>query len=257
MTIRNEPVEINYRLTFETPFHIGTGMREGLVDRAILRDSDGFLYVPGSSFKGVLRERCEQLARLYEQLDERMRKLIASPHDGQIALYGLGKTVTMITRIFGSHYHPGRLFFDDARLTEDDKKEYSIPERQGEKHYQGLQVDVYTQVRLDRLRRTAVPGALYTSEFGVKEMTFTGRIVGRLECMAIEEIEDGPTYSLLLLVAGLQMIERIGGNKSTGKGRCKCEIIHLSVNGKPKEWQSWLDHLHMLSYYSMAQEGEA
>src|SRR5205807_1540711 len=112
-----------------------------------------------------------------------------------------------------------------------------------ERKYRGLQTAVYTQVRLDRPTRTAVRGALYTSEFGTTDMLFQGSIMGWLECTAIsllvsgnkQEPNDTPTYSLLLLLAGLQMIERLGGNKSTGKGKCSCEITKVAVNGNEYE----------------------
>src|SRR5690348_11103453 len=88
MAPRSDRIHIAYDLTFATPFHCGTGIRVGLIDRTVVRDSEGYLYVPGSTFKGVLRERCEQLARLYEELDENMLELIASPHDEAVALQG-------------------------------------------------------------------------------------------------------------------------------------------------------------------------
>src|SRR6266700_1398594 len=126
-------VKIDYELTFKTPFHFGTGIRAGLIDRTIVRDGDGYLYVPGSTFKGVLRERCEQLAR-----------------------------------IFGSQNHPGRLYFEDAHQTIEAKREYDEEAQNAEKgkrendnledgkgKYLNIQTDLYTQVRLDRLTRTA------------------------------------------------------------------------------------------------------
>ena len=101
---------IDYGLTFATPFHFGTGIREGLIDRTVIHDDGGYLYVPGSTLKGVLRERCEQLARFYEGASVR------SPHDADAALLGLGNSnPSMVARIFGSQNRPGRLFFDDAR----------------------------------------------------------------------------------------------------------------------------------------------
>ncbi len=245
---RVDRIQLTYELTFQTPFHCGTGLSMGLIDRTIVRDRDGYLYVPGSTIKGVLREYCEQLERLYEEFDLDLKALIASPHGNKENLWEFGQSATMITRIFGSHTHPGLLFFDDARQLEQDKQ-------------RSLQTDLYTQVRLDRLTRTAVPGALYTSEFGVKKLSFVGKITGWLECAAIESIKNGPTYSLLLLLAGLHMIDRIGGNKSTGKGQCQITITELTINKvKNEQWSSWLDHLEMLSYYSMdgaSQEDEA
>jgi CRISPR/Cas system CMR subunit Cmr4 (Cas7 group RAMP superfamily) len=263
---RIDRIQISYTLEFSAPFHCGTGVRNGLIDRSVMRDGEKYLYVPGSTIKGVVRELCEQLARFYEDRDATMREMIASPHDKAIALRDLGATHTLVTRIFGSQICPGRLCFNDAQQTKDDKKQYDAD---GElKHYQNLQTYSYTQVRLNRPTRTAVPGALYSSEFGVRKMVFHGGIVGGLECIPISaEIDemfsgkDGePTYSLLLLLAGLYMLQRLGGNKSTGKGECRCTIKQFKVNDRTiteDQWVSWLQHLHVLSYYSLVLQEEA
>ncbi len=259
----NDRLKIEYDLTFATPFHCGTGIREGLIDRTVVRDDGGYLYVPGSTIKGVLRERCEQLERFYEGDDVRERG-VASPHDAKAALQGLGNNrPSMVTRIFGSQNMPGRLFFDDARQGKDDLLQYDSQERGGEGKYKSLQVNVSTQVRLDRPTRTAVQGALYTSEFGASDIVFKGTILGWLECTAIDysvahseqerHPDTAPTYSLLLLLAGLQMLEWIGGNKSTGKGHCACRITGIEINGvavKQDMWQSWLDQLDTLTKYN-------
>ena len=172
----------------------------------------------------------------------------------------------MITHIFGARNVPSRLFFDDARLDPQDQNQYkrtqSREQQKGRSDYKSLQIDLYTQVRLDRPTRTALSGALYTSEFGTRDITFKGVIQGWLECTAIESVdlqntrhpEQIPTYSLLLLLTGLRMIERLGGNKSTGKGSCKCELTKIELNGHNMTedvWkQSWLEHLDELAQYS-------
>ncbi len=248
MKMRTDRVHITYHLAFETPFHFGTGIREGLIDRTIVQDSQRYLYIPGTTFKGVLREHCERLSRFYEESDD-MREHINSPHDKIMALYGLGQTIPMVTRIFGSPYYAGQLYFDDVRQGNAEKEQYGI--RGDERHYLSLQKDVYTQVRLDRPTRTAVEGALYTSEFGVRGLTFEGNIIGSLTCFPIETSDPAvPTYSLLLLLAGMCFIERLGGNKSTGKGKCRCEISRVTVNDNDVPWQSWFDRLGELENYS-------
>lgn len=257
MSSRVDRVDLEYQLNFAMPFHFGTGMRAGLIDRAVLRDSKGYLYVPGSTIKGVVREQCEQLARfLGAEDDKRLR--IGSPHvmrDAQAALQGYGKQVPIITRIFGSQAQAGRLFFEDARQMEPefwDDPDGDDPEAKGK--YSSLQVDVATQVRLDRLTRTAVPQALFTSEFGIRDLQFKGRIRGVLECFPLDQgTEEAPTYSLLLLLAGLLMVERMGANKSSGKGKCTFKITELTVGGKPyleSDWQPWMDQLELLALYT-------
>jgi CRISPR/Cas system CSM-associated protein Csm3 (group 7 of RAMP superfamily) len=247
---RNDRLEVAYDLTFTTPFHFGTGLRVGLIDRTVVKDAEGYLYVPGSTIKGVVREQCEWLARLYGERPES----ICSPHDAVQALWAQGQQLSMITRIFGSQNVPGRLFFDDARQDKESKAQYDS--REGREtikgKYKAIQTDLSTQVRLDRPTRTAARGALYTSEFGIKDMTFKGVITGWLECTSIAGYEEGPTYSLLLLLAGLHLFDRLGGNKSTGKGQCRCEITALTYGKKmyaKEEWQVWFDSLEDLFFY--------
>lgn len=290
--MRTDRIQIQYLLEFTAPFHCGTGVRTGLIDRSVMRDGEGYLYVPASTIKGVVRELCEQLERFYEDSDDTIRELIATPHNKATALRDLGTTHTLVTHIFGSQICPGHLYFSDAQQLDDGKKKFAGENRHDDnrdedeaKRYQHLQTDLYTQVRLNRLTRTAERGALYSSEFGIRHMTFRGNIIGSLECLPISaeineefsDTQDGPTYSLLLLLAGLYMIERLGGNKSTGKGECHCIIEELTINNrtivkpapendankndmneKPKPlWENWLQHLDVLSYYSLMLQEEA
>jgi CRISPR/Cas system CMR subunit Cmr4 (Cas7 group RAMP superfamily) len=261
---RIDRLELSYNLIFSAPFHAGTGLRVGLIDRTIVRDHDGYLYMPGSTIKGVLRQHCEELSRLYEIFDEKMQALIASPHDTQNALWTRGYFPTLVARIFGSHDLPGRLIFDDARQDDVARRQYDNREDDYRgKPYRALQTELATQVRLDRPNRIAVPRALYTSEFGHKDILLHGKISGWLECFPIENRgEPVPTYSLLLLLASLYLLESIGASKSTGKGYCRCEITNFKYNGNScdrAQYQSWLDYLEMLSYYSdtAAQEEKA
>lgn len=252
--MRTDRIRIDYTLAFKTPFHCGTGIREGLIDRTVVKDGAGYLYIPGSTFKGVVRERCEQLARLFEELDKDMFERIADPHEEKIALLnGFSSVTTMITRTFGSHIKPGHLFFDDARQWDSEISEYNGEGRNEKGRYKNLQLDRYTQVRINRLTRTAVPGALYTSEFGLKDLQFHGAITGWLQCTPIDGQPENPTYSLLLLMTGLCMVDRLGGNKSTGKGQCNCEITQVKMGEQiytREQWQSWFDQLEALSLYS-------
>lgn len=266
MTTKLDRIQVDYTLQFLTPFHCGTGTRVGLIDRTVARDRKDYLYVPGSTLKGVLREYCEQLSRFFA-LDGQEKEKVTSPHNTRAVVRGQNQALSMVTRIFGSQYYPGHLFFDDVLQSQDEIALYHSDSKE-DGRYKEIQVGINTQVRLDRLTRTAIKGALYTSEFGIRNLSFYGTIAGWLECTAIDPDfnecfankdgdDDSPTYSLLLLLAGLNMIECLGGNKSTGKGQCRCEITQVKINKReyPKEnWESWLDHLEALEYFSLMQE---
>ena len=248
-------VQVDYELSFATSFHLGTGIREGLIDRTVIRDKSGYLYVPASTFKGVLREHCEQLLRFYISNDQ--KNSVVSPHDRYAALAEFGRSPTLISRIFGSSFYPGGLRFNDAKQ-----------EAEPSDVYKALQVSVSTQVRIDHVTRIAASEALYNSEFGTRDLTFLGTIKGQLDCTPISSLavtgygEQAytftPTYSLLLLLAGLLMVERLGGNKSTGKGQCNCTIRQLKldrVSCEDEQWQFWIKNLHMLSDYCYMEKG--
>jgi CRISPR/Cas system CMR subunit Cmr4 (Cas7 group RAMP superfamily) len=252
-TSQLDRVSLEYDLTFTMPFHFGTGLRSGLLDRTVVRDRNDYLYVPASTIKGVWREKCEIVERLYTGSD-----LVDTPHDAKKALWGLGGNITMCMRIFGSQQYPGRLFFEDARLTEEELKLLDSNQETG--RHRNLQTSNYTQVRLERPTRTSVPGALYTSEFGLRNFLFKGSVNGWLNCTSISEVTSTePTYSLLLLLTGLHMLERLGGNKSAGKGACTCEVTSLHINGekiKEETWQGWLENLDVLAKYDYKSQEE-
>ncbi|HTK10293.1 MAG TPA: RAMP superfamily CRISPR-associated protein [Ktedonobacteraceae bacterium] len=256
-TMQTDHIALDYDLLFTMPFHFGTGLRAGLLDRTVVRDRNGVLYVPASTLKGVWREKCEQLERLYkpDNVDR-----VDTPHNLNKALWGLGGYVSMSTRIFGSPQYPGPIFFEDAYLTKDERD--LLDKDLTKNSASDLQTSSYTQVHLERPARTSVQGALYTSEFGLRNFLFQGKIEGSLNCMPAPGFASpGPTCSLLLLLAGLHMIERLGGNKSTGKGACTFEIKKLALNNEAVEttqWQGWLEHLDALSKYDYTlQEEEA
>ncbi len=250
--MRTEHVQIDYYLHFTSAFRFGTGLREGLIHRIVARDANDYLYMPGSTLKGVLRERCEQLADLFE-LE------VIDPHAEDLA--EVHPNLAIVNRIFGSRFHASQLYFDDAPLIKqqkewfepqvgnDDYKKTKRPE------YRSWQTEKRTQVSISRLTRTAEPGRLYNSEYGVKGLKFQGSIYGLLSGFRLEEEEPG-TYSLLLLLAGLYSLDfdRLGGNKSTGAGKMRLEISKVSVDGQVLETEALLNKLEELELYALARE---
>lgn len=242
-------INIDYRIQFETPFHFGTGLRRGLLDRSVCRDADDYLYVPGSTLKGVLREKCEQLARLFDLS-------AVSPHNDQAAMMAYFSDDTdIVDRIFGSRYKPGELYFDNATLTAEDQELFNSKDsKEIPKRYIHLQTETRTQTSISRVLGTVREQALFQSEFGIKTLCFKGEIYGHLEGFHIDE--NLWSYSLLLLVAGIYVNNRIGANKSMGMGRYSCEILSLAVNDVSIDVANLLENLQALEYYQLLQ-GEA
>ncbi len=243
--MRTERIAIAYRLTFESAFHFGTGMRGGLIDRLVARDADDFLYVPGSTLKGVLRERCEQLAGLFD-LEA------TSPHV-EAWSEANRRDPDIVARIFGTRFSPGSVYFDDAPMADDDRALFEADEAKRKDAFKAWQTEQRTQVAISRRTRTAQHGMLYTSEYGIRDLHFEGEIVGTLTGFPLGSLEKG-TYSLLLLLAGLKSLERIGGSKSTGAGCVTSDITGCSVDDEIVNPVDVLNRVGELEYYWLCRE---
>lgn len=279
MTIVTEQIKLDYRLIFGAPFHFGTGLRRGLIHRTVARDHREYLIVPGTTIKGVVRERCEQLGDIF-------KLRVAEPHDTQNVELRIREAriddPDIITRIFGSRFLAGPLFFDDASLadfasqdgdsdappppaeaidrsffgatSDQDGTEATGEERKaGPPRYAQRQVETRTQVSLSRLTRTAKAGHLYTSEYGIRQLCFEGSIYGYLTGYRLPEVESG-SYSLLLLLAGLLSVDQIGGMKSTGAGQVEIQVVQLQINGQTVEINVFLNNLPDIELYWIERE---
>ena len=237
-------INIDYHIKFETPFHFGTGLRRNLLDRTVSRDANGYLYIPGSTLKGVLRERCEQVARLAG-----LRAV--SPHDRQKAIAGFSNNIDIVDRIFGSRYKPGELYFDNATMIKDHQNFFDST--QISQKYLHLQTEERTQTSISRVLGTVREQALFQSEFGIKTLCFEGRIYGCIEGFRLL-VKEKWSYSLLLLVAGIRANDRIGANKSTGMGKYGCQIQKLKFNDATIEVADLLASLSELELYQDVQK---
>jgi CRISPR/Cas system CSM-associated protein Csm3 (group 7 of RAMP superfamily) len=240
MQDRTDPIKLTYTLAFEAGFHCGSGLSRLLVDRAVRRNAQGCLIVPGSTVKGTLRDRCEQLAKLFG-LDAR------SPHDEVEAMKEyVGPD--LLARLFGSRLRGGGLCFDDLPMASEDRDFFDATSL--------VQTSERTQVSISRRTGAARPEALFTSEFGFTGLRFNGEISGHVSDLPLDDATDSPTYALVLLITGLMSLDRIGGNKSTGLGRCRTDITRLSVNGDLRDLGPWILRLADLEYADFAREAD-
>ena len=234
---QQDRIMLTYQVTFKSAFHCGTGMAKGVIDRTVIRDKDDYLYIPGSTIKGVLRENCECLARLFDIEIHDPHHPFRNPFfNSEEIVSFLRDEPDIIERIFGSHRQESSLFFDNAWMDEETKKFFKSSGSEKRKRlFMQMQTATRTQTRLSRLTRTVKENALYTSEFGIPELKFEGKIHGCLEGTRNEMAELPGSYPLFLLIASIGMTERIGANRSTGMGSCRFHIQKLMVNGETIE----------------------
>lgn len=190
-------IEITLRLIFETPLNIGSGAQHGtFADRAMIKDRNGWPYVPASAFKGRLRHAVEQVAHAQglSECDTHRRTC-------------RGDTPCPVCVIFGSPWVPGRLRFRRLQLEGPTGVVTGLEELRDQKRVHRTQVRY--GVALSRRRRVSEDQLLYTTELFEPgaQLEFGGTLTGEIT-----------RQEAALVVAGLRLLPAMGRGKTGGLG---------------------------------------
>lgn len=208
------------RLTMQSDWHIGSGMgRPGNIDRLIARDADGLPFVPGKSLRGIWRDACERLCR---GLDDGQR----------------GDWSHLVNRLFGSqpalgvddptghHRDPAQIPLGSTVQIPAARIPSPLRERllQSDRRLREAMTFVKPGVKIDRRS-----GAAQTDFLRFEEMARTETVL-EAECrLAVPE--EMRTLVSALLIASSRLVERLGGKRRRGPGRCCLEIVGADNDG--------------------------
>lgn len=245
----NIHIEIKPIIKIKGTLAVGTGFRRGLIHRTVARDSDGFAYIPASSFKGRVRRACEQLARRFDIC------VCQPPRPERMCSDGTG--ACLVCRVFGRPGATSGLHWRDARLSkayreafEQDKRAHEKDKRAHEKN-KHAQFYARSQVQLSRALGVAAPGKLFTSESTIEDLEFEAAVTGRLQYTPIDDEVPGG-FEILLLLAGLKLVNTVGGSASRGAGWMSCHLPDQIEIGTTKvSWKDVLKNLEWLEYFDM------
>ncbi len=226
------PIAVHMR----SPLHVGTGCARALLDRTVVRDRNGNVYLPGSALKGRVRDACERLAKHYNI------EVCNAPNATHMCRIG---NPCLVCRLFGGPGRESGLVIDNGHLSQE----------WAEMTNRGFgQMESRTQVEISRSRGVASEGWLFTSEFAVEGLVFHGAISGQLELTPV--VEDTRLYcELLLLLGGLRLVECLGGGNSRGIGTCRIELPDVFTIDSREEGPlqfavgEMLEHLEFLECY--------
>lgn len=221
-----------------TAIRIGAGRSTAVVgsDLPVVRDAAGSPYIPGSSFKGVLRSYVESILRSVanhrhivcnptnndEQCitREEMKPLREKRNDQLI----LEKTC-WVCQLFGSLWYASKLQIRDLHVQPD------------------LWFDQYQQrdgVAIDRDTETASEGKLYDYEVVPAGVVFDFKAI----------VDNATDWQLGMLYLGLSAFENgeltVGGGSSRGLG-----VIELSL-----ETATYIDSVNIIKYLTKDYKGE-
>lgn len=232
-------LDLSYQIQLLTPMHVGTGMgfammADDLIVRAGPAKGNGtrFPCIPGSAIKGRIRSRCEALAA-----GLRLRQCASRSTHLQI---GRGerrckRRLCVICRLFGSRYVPGPLCFSDALLIQEWQRVGTHLTRAPAGESGGSDLFALAVVRtgnkVERAMHTVEPEFLFSLEHTTDELQFAGSIIGHVDPQPVKGLELALPLEGWLLAVGLKTLDKIGGIRSRGLGRCRITVASLKVDG--------------------------
>ncbi len=231
-----------FMLIFEGRWHIGSGAGKGLIDSAmrfkrVWRDGKAVLVptVPGSTLKGVLRQTCEQIAELFgdEYLD---------PHNEVRAIENgfspLSESRYIVDRLFGSRFEGECLFVEDGEWAGEGNENL---------HQEFYEVTIYRNA-INRATKTAKQDHLFSYNFVDRGIfkCFVRAVHSQNHLKVVEQCPIPVEYVLLL--AGINYLNRIGSSKSTGLGEVRTEIMSAEYNSQ-EYGESWFNYLDTLAAF--------
>jgi CRISPR-associated RAMP protein (TIGR02581 family) len=199
-------------LVTRTGLRIGSG-GGGSLDGAnlpVLRDRDGYPFLPGGSLKGSLRSTIEALLR-GAGLPRSTGLWACDPHDetacgwhasnGRTAAEDKIGQSCAACRLFGSHVLASHVRFTDARVSDEQRQGGQVP------------IEIRDSVAIDRDLRTAVSGRKYDFEVVSPGTAFDVEVF----------VENPHDWSMGLLALGFEQLDAgftaLGGFGSRGLGR--------------------------------------
>ncbi len=239
-------LDLDYHIIWQGRWHVGSGYQSAAADRLLrrLEGVDGGPFVPGSQIKGVLRYQCERLALAFGLEAVNPHAGIKEDNQNLIRHFKpLKETTLVVDRLFGTRYQGECLFVTNAvpMLLPEEK---TVP-------------SVQPRTALDRLTGTVMEHNLFTTEFSDQKTSLQGTIRARHPAGVLTPYEEGVPYEYALLLVSLLSMDTLGGDKSTGLGRCSLEIVEDSLRWNCQdisldaglqsfedladEWAEWLE----------------
>ena len=197
-------------LTFESDWHIGTGTGiPGSTDKLIFRDSDGFPAVPAKTLNGIWRDAMETLCA---GLGNGWGKWVEFIFGNQPAEKGADPTITPFQSI---------LSLRPARISENLRDAIGDDER-----LKQALTFIKAGIAIDNASGTAEENCLRFEEMGR-----SGTVLE-----AVFDLQtDNETAKALLVLSG-ELIERIGGKRRRGAGKCEFAVEGLMSKDEALEF---------------------
>ncbi|HZV48942.1 MAG TPA: RAMP superfamily CRISPR-associated protein [Candidatus Dormibacteraeota bacterium] len=208
---------LTIEIEFVSDWQVGSGTRAPTVDVLVARDGDDLPYVPAKTLTGIWRDACEVAARALDggaagawtrwvrhlfgdqAVDPRPGAAPPSPAALRISPAGFGPAIQERLRRASSRHGP-----DSPDL----------------RWIRAAFTFVKPGVRIDERSGRAMDDFLR-----FEEVARAGAVLSAPVELPAELGEEGREAALALLAAGAALIERLGGGRRRGLGRCRARLL--------------------------------
>lgn len=214
------------QITMLSDWHIGTGAgRPGDIDRLVQRDQNGFPYIPAKTLTGIWRDACETVAWGLDNGE--------SGTWGQWIKYLFGDQPALAKGAVLVLPRPAALSIRGAYLHQDLKAAITSKSPADQTRLKEAITFVKPGVSID-----PDTGCAREDHLRFEEMVRGGTVLTADCQLDLNGLSDEQQKAACaLLVAGSQFIERIGGKRRRGAGRCAVTLQKISSD----PWLDWLE----------------
>lgn len=231
------PTDFHLNISMLSDWHIGTGAgRAGDIDRLVKRDHNGLPYIPAKTLTGIWRDACELIAT---GLD----------HNNSVKVWS-----QWVTYLFG-----------DQPALENEAVEVAptaaaLSVRSA--YFPDIFINAIAKKKLLFEAITFVkPGISIDSNSGCakedflrfEEMVRAGAVLNSGCQLQLDNLNDSQKQAAFaILIAGTKLIERLGGKRRRGAGRCQWTINQQDTNA----WIDWLEQNLQVSVPPLSEKQE-
>ncbi len=224
-------IPFSLTITMHSDWHVGSGTGRAELDSIVQRDADDLPYLPAKTLTGILRDGCEQAAQALDG------GLTGQWNDWLKVLFG--DQPALATTPLENEPRPAIVSIHSARLDE------NLRQALGQKQElrtaiafmkPGVAIDPESGcAKTDYLRFEEMvrQGATLTAE---AQVNFSDAYPGLSPDGYLPFVQG-------LLTAGAKMVQRLGGKRRRGNGRCDIQL-NWGDNGDPLVWLK--DHYDQL-----------
>ena len=201
-----------YSLSFLTPVSIFSGQAvAGMVDRRVMRNSQGLPTIPGSTIKGRWRYSATRLLSSVTSLPSGL-----TLHGRNDPMCKDSSNACTICKLFGNPAMSSAIWVGQAKLESSLKRDFKRLLEKNSNPVMSADTELRPGIGLSRKRRCPMPDHLFHDEVLPAGICFKGKIK---ICTELSREEKD-----FLLVAA-RLMDKLGARKSVGRGILETGMI--------------------------------